>query len=673
MTAKRLLSFCLTLVLLAALAFNSAFAAMGKTTAELSTEMYQNFVATAPEVFLYRSDYLKEMYRYTDAQVSSLQTASNNITAGCNTAEKKINAVATWLAKNVGYNKDYTSGNSARPGSDPITVLNNRDAVCEGYARTAEALLQLAGVPCVYVLAPNHAWNMAYTGSRWILFDSTWMSYSVFKNGQLTLSNKINSAWYDFTIAKANSEANHPILELPLMIHSGMLIEFPHHTAAQSYTVPAGVTELGNGVFSECKSLQQISLPSTLTSISSRAFYRCESLKSLTIPGNVSYLAEDAIYYCEALETLGFNGQYTTLKLRQMVTNDALKTVVLFPNVEVIGEATFRNCFNLEWVVLLGNTRRVENYAFAGCSSLSAIENFRNIQSFGIGAFEGCSAFKKLTFFENVQSIGTAAFENCENLTEITLNEGVTHIGDKAFAGCPLTTVTVPSSVTELSATAFAGCPLTSLTVGGGVTTFEKDLAYRQDTLTTVTLQEGITTIGESAFTYCPALTEVNLPSTLRVIDRFAFLECGALEGVVLPEGVTTIGYSAFYSCPALKYVYVPASVTEIGYDSFKRMAPGFTLYGEAGSAVQQYAKNNGIPFRVGKPGEALLGDTDADGQITSTDARLVLQFYAGKIGEGALDLAGADVDGDGAITSTDARLILQKYAGKIEDFPTAA
>ncbi|MBO5797125.1 MAG: dockerin type I repeat-containing protein, partial [Clostridia bacterium] len=65
-----------------------------------------------------------------------------------------------------------------------------------------------------------------------------------------------------------------------------------------------------------------------------------------------------------------------------------------------------------------------------------------------------------------------------------------------------------------------------------------------------------------------------------------------------------------------------------------------------------------------------LPGDVDGDGSITSTDARLTLQFYAGKVTEKDLNVDAADVDGDGNITSTDARLILQKYAGKIEDFP---
>ncbi|MBO5798157.1 MAG: hypothetical protein J6R77_07440 [Clostridia bacterium] len=64
------------------------------------------------------------------------------------------------------------------------------------------------------------------------------------------------------------------------------------------------------------------------------------------------------------------------------------------------------------------------------------------------------------------------------------------------------------------------------------------------------------------------------------------------------------------------------------------------------------------------------LGDVDGDGSITSTDARLTLQYYAGKITAADLNTGAADVDGDGSITSTDARLILQYYAGKIPNFP---
>ena len=80
------------------------------------------------------------------------------------------------------------------------------------------------------------------------------------------------------------------------------------------------------------------------------------------------------------------------------------------------------------------------------------------------------------------------------------------------------------------------------------------------------------------------------------------------------------------------------------------------------------------LPDRV-----VLLGDFQRDGELTSTDARCVLQVAVGKYGidgtvgpEDLLDYetAAADVDRDGRVTTTDARLILQAAVGKIREFP---
>ncbi len=64
-----------------------------------------------------------------------------------------------------------------------------------------------------------------------------------------------------------------------------------------------------------------------------------------------------------------------------------------------------------------------------------------------------------------------------------------------------------------------------------------------------------------------------------------------------------------------------------------------------------------------------LWGDVDGSGTVDSTDARLILQYYAKKIGSSELDLELADVDASGSVDSTDARLILQYYAKKIDGF----
>ena len=67
-----------------------------------------------------------------------------------------------------------------------------------------------------------------------------------------------------------------------------------------------------------------------------------------------------------------------------------------------------------------------------------------------------------------------------------------------------------------------------------------------------------------------------------------------------------------------------------------------------------------------------VLGDVDGNNLVNSTDARLVLQYAVGKIGNDALAVALADVDGNNLLNSTDARLILQYAVGKIQQFPGA-
>ncbi|MBO5797176.1 MAG: CotH kinase family protein [Clostridia bacterium] len=69
--------------------------------------------------------------------------------------------------------------------------------------------------------------------------------------------------------------------------------------------------------------------------------------------------------------------------------------------------------------------------------------------------------------------------------------------------------------------------------------------------------------------------------------------------------------------------------------------------------------------------GETLLmGDVDKDGVLTSTDARLTMQYAAKKVTEADLDLRVADVDGDKSYTTTDARMMLQYAVDKIDAFP---
>lgn len=81
-------------------------------------------------------------------------------------------------------------------------------------------------------------------------------------------------------------------------------------------------------------------------------------------------------------------------------------------------------------------------------------------------------------------------------------------------------------------------------------------------------------------------------------IGNHAFSECTSLISVTIPYSVKNIGEFAFYGCSNLEKVTIPKSVSEIGYDAFYN-CPKLTIYGESGSYAEQYAKENGIPFKA--------------------------------------------------------------------------
>ena len=80
----------------------------------------------------------------------------------------------------------------------------------------------------------------------------------------------------------------------------------------------------------------------------------------------------------------------------------------------------------------------------------------------------------------------------------------------------------------------------------------------------------------------------------------------------------------------------------------------GWYKNGELVSTDLMYNETEGGRFTA-----CFGGDTDDDGDITSTDALLTLRSALG-IGEDAVDPAMADIDGDGLIDTTDALMILR-------------
>ncbi len=176
------------------------------------------------------------------------------------------------------------------------------------------------------------------------------------------------------------------------------LISYPAGISSSTYTIPQGITAIGDSAFYYCDSLTSVSIPDSVTSIGDSAFYFCESLTSVTIPDSVTAIGDSAFSYC-----------------------DSLTSVSIPDSVTAIGDE-----------------------AFYSCSSLTSVNIPDSVTSIGDRAFSYCDSLTSVSIPDSVTAIGNRAVYYCDSLTSVSIPNSVTSIGDYAFGDCSNLTLTVP-------------------------------------------------------------------------------------------------------------------------------------------------------------------------------------------------------------------------------------
>ena len=252
-------------------------------------------------------------------------------------------------------------------------------------------------------------------------------------------------------------------------------------------------------------------------------------------------------------------------------------------------------------------------------------------------AFSSSQNLESVVIPNSVTEIEYGAFQNCRNLLEIEIPDSVEAIGGFAF-----------DSMNSSNNTAWYNSQEDGVVYAGKVLYKYKGTAPEG---TVVTVEDGTKGIAGYAFYWQYGMTEVQLPNTVTNIGDYAFLGCEKLTEIRIPQSVTKIGEGA------------------LGYlDADGLKVEGFTIYGVAGSAAQQYAEENGFEFIEVEP-EYTLGDVDANGSVDISDLRLVLRAVCGKTELTDNQKLAADVEKDNAVNIQDLRKILRYVCRKIDSF----
>lgn len=184
-----------------------------------------------------------------------------------------------------------------------------------------------------------------------------------------------------------------------------------------SFTLPASVTTLGEGVFAGNESITGFSLASgsKVTTLPSKTFCDCTSLKSITIPAQITKLGNNILAKCTGLETIGFASgtKVTTLPSYFAYGCKKLRSITLPAGVMSIGDMAFSNCTALASVGFSSGTK---------CSSI------------GKSAFAGCTGLKNIKLPKSVGTISDRAFLACANLNYVDIAADSIKVGKNAFA-----------------------------------------------------------------------------------------------------------------------------------------------------------------------------------------------------------------------------------------------
>ena len=152
--------------------------------------------------------------------VTAISDLSEEITGGISGDYEKMQAIHDWVAKEIYYDKDFLNGKTKKTNINSIAVLNNKYAVCSGYANLTKDLLAAAGIPNRQVIGyalgitseggwddldlqniePNHVWNEVYIDDRWVIVDSTWDSSNSYEAGKFTEGEGVSQLYFDVSM-----------------------------------------------------------------------------------------------------------------------------------------------------------------------------------------------------------------------------------------------------------------------------------------------------------------------------------------------------------------------------------------------------------------------------------------------------------------------------------------
>ena len=388
--------------------------------------------------------------------------------------------------------------------------------------------------------------------------------------------------------------------------------------SVNNITIPATVTSIGDGAFSDLTSLSSVTFVegSGLLSIGDNAF-DSTSISSIELPDTVTTIGESAFTKCRYLSAIDLPEALTSLGDSAFSGDSYLSQVNIGKSLNSLGANVFDGCtklssinaasgnssytsedgilFNSDKTALLaypaGKTDveydapssvvSVGDYAFANNQKLEKVTLPNGVETLGKYAFSKAAKLQTLEVGNSLKSIGTLAFWNCSKLQSLTIPDSVTEIGSDAFYDCYDTKFYVYSeNVKQLVKNAGVSEDNIEIIDPPADPVFTVDGITYKITADAADGSAGEVQIGDGENAMTGLSGQITVPSEVRsagntykvtAVAYKAFMD-SRITGITLPETVKTIGDHAFHGSSLTSFV-MPESITEIGAYSFSGTA----------------------------------------------------------------------------------------------------
>ena len=497
--------------------------------------------------------------------------------------------VSTWISQPA---NAVTTVNCSTGGS--ITIANNAVVAPVDYGAQCSGSVT---IPAGVLLIPNFAFT--YTDATTVNVPA-----SVTSIGNAAFAGATSLLNINVTEPNATYTSSGGVL---FNNDRTYLIAYPSEKRVETYTVPAGVTTIGDYAFAS-NNFYSLVLPTSVSNIGPGAFRNSALLEVITVTEpNANFSSSDGVLfnndetilsaYPTAKTDVSYSvpGGITAIEDFAFYRQKALTYLSVSSTVRSIGLSAFSEANDLRSVTL-GSDSELESIseaAFADAQVLSSMEIPNAVKIIGSNAFR----FTDLTTIvvpTGLESIGVGAFSSMYYLQSITVDESnsnYTSLDGVLFDDSMSTLITyplargrnyytIPSGVVSIAEKAFsemiydysATTRLGFLTISSSVTTIGDYAFDSNEYLSTVIFESDsdLITIGASAFEGT-AISTITIPASVTSIGSSAFNYADDLESVTFESGsqLETIGANAFEST-AISTITIPASVTSIGSSAFK-------------------------------------------------------------------------------------------------------